>query len=72
MHEAEARFVGLDLHRHDVMVRAVNAVLTTSHIRSELRGDSWLRQPADDRHGGAPPAPDAPRCRPRSVTMIQA
>jgi transposase len=36
MHEAEARFVGLDLHRHDVMVRAVNAhqdiVLTPQRV----------------------------------------
>ena len=28
MREAEARFVGLDLHRHDVMVGAVNAQQT--------------------------------------------
>jgi hypothetical protein len=36
MYEAEPRFVGLDLHRHDVMVGAVNAhqdiVLTPQRV----------------------------------------
>jgi hypothetical protein len=51
MREAEPRFVGLDLHRHDVMVGAVNAqqaiVLTPQRVTlrhfAQWVPPPWLR-----------------------------
>lgn len=52
--------------------RQILVVLATSHIRSELRGDSWLKRPDDDTHGGVLQEPDAPRFHPHLVVMLQA